>query len=130
MYGSLPVRSCSVGKRWERAVLHIGQCITEGFYFLDIYTTLTTLVECYEIDPDKLRLEITETSVMKDANKHLALIDDLRTYGFRVVMDDFGRGYSSLNMLQDMNLDAIKIDMEFLRRNEDPERSRMILEWY
>ena len=43
-------------------------------------------------------------------------------------MDDFGRGYSSLNMLQDMNLDAIKIDMEFLRRNEDPERSRMILE--
>lgn len=38
------------------------------------------------------------------------------------------RGYSSLNMLQDMNLDAIKIDMEFLRRNEDPERSRMILE--
>lgn len=50
-------------------------------------------------------------------------------YGFPVlVMDDFGRGYSSLNMLQDMNLDAIKIDMEFLRRNEDPERSRMILE--
>ena len=100
----------------------------KDFYFLDIYTTLTTLVECYEIDPDKLHLEITETSVMKDANKHLALIDDLRTYGFRVVMDDFGRGYSSLNMLQDMNLDAIKIDMEFLRRNEDPERSRMILE--
>lgn len=100
----------------------------KDFYFLDIYTTLTTLVECYEIEPDKLHLEITETSVMKDATKHLALIDDLRAYGFRVVMDDFGRGYSSLNMLQDMNLDAIKIDMEFLRKNEDPERSRMILE--
>ena len=85
-------------------------------------------MECYEIDPGKLHLEITETSVMKDAKKHLELIDELRAYGFRVVMDDFGRGYSSLNMLQDMNLDAIKIDMEFLRRNEDPERSRMILE--
>ena len=58
----------------------------------------------------------------------LIRISCVRTYGFRVVMDDFGRGYSSLNMLQDMNLDAIKIDMEFLRRNEDPERSRMILE--
>ena len=86
--------ACKELQRWKaigkRAVLHIGQCITEGiFYFLDIYTTLTTLVECYEIDPDKLRLEITETSVMKDANKHLALIDDLRTYGFRVVMDEF-----------------------------------------
>lgn len=65
---------------------------------------------------------------MKDASKQLALIDELRNYGFHIVMDDFGRGYSSLNMLQDMNLDAIKIDMEFLRRNEDPERSRMILE--
>ena len=65
---------------------------------------------------------------MKDASKQLALIAELRNYGFHIVMDDFGRGYSSLNMLQDMNLDAIKIDMEFLRRNEDPERSRMILE--
>ncbi len=98
------------------------------FYFMDIYQTLTTLVECYEIPPQKLYLEITETSVMKDAAKNLKLIDELRTYGFRVIMDDFGSGYSSLNMLQDMNLDAIKIDMEFLRRNDDPERSRTILE--
>lgn len=98
------------------------------FYFLDIYQTLTTLVECYDVKPELLHLEITETSVMKDASKQLALIDELRNYGFHIVMDDFGRGYSSLNMLQDMNLDAIKIDMEFLRRNEDPERSRMILE--
>ena len=43
-------------------------------------------------------------------------------------MDDFGSGYSSLNMLQDMNIDALKIDMEFLRKNDDSERSRMILE--
>lgn len=100
----------------------------KDFYFMDVYQTLTTLVECYEINPDNLHLEITETSVMKDAKKHLALIDKLRAYGFRVVMDDFGSGYSSLNMLQDMNIDALKIDMEFLRKNDDSERSRMILE--
>lgn len=100
----------------------------KDFYFMDIYQTLITLVECYEIDPDKLRLEITETSVMKDAGKHLALIDALREYGFHVMMDDFGKGFSSLNMLQDMNLDAIKIDMEFLKKTDNPERSQMILE--
>lgn len=100
----------------------------KDFYFLDIYRTLTTLVECYEINPKNLQLEITETSVMKDAKKHLALLDELRAYGFRIVMDDFGSGYSSLNMLQDMNIDSLKIDMEFLRKNDDPERSQMILE--
>lgn len=100
----------------------------KDFYFMDVYRTLTTLVECYEINPENLHLEITETSVMKDAKKHLALIDKLRAYGFQVVMDDFGSGYSSLNMLQDMNIDALKIDMEFLRKNDDSERSRMILE--
>lgn len=98
------------------------------FYFLDIYGTLTTLVECYEVSPHNLCLEITETSVMKDAAKNLQIIDKLREYGFRVVMDDFGSGYSSLNMLQDMNLDAIKIDMDFLRKNQDVERSKTILE--
>ena len=95
---------------------------------MDIYRTLTTLVECYEISPHNLCLEITETSIMKDASKNLQTIDELRNYGFRVIMDDFGSGYSSLNMLQDMNLDAIKIDMEFLRKNDDPERSKTILE--
>ena len=100
----------------------------KDFYFMDIYRTLTTLVECYEISPHNLCLEITETSIMKDASKNLQTIDELRNYGFRVIMDDFGSGYSSLNMLQDMNLDAIKIDMEFLRKNDDPERSKTILE--
>lgn len=100
----------------------------KDFYYLDIYQTLTTLVECYEVSPANLHLEITETSVMKDAKLHLELIDQLREYGFRVVMDDFGKGYSSLNMLQDMNIDALKIDMEFLRKNEEEERSHMILE--
>ena len=124
--------ACKLLQRWKHAgneQYYISVNVSpKDFYFMDVYQTLTTLVECYEINPDNLHLEITETSVMKDAKKHLALIDKLREYGFQVVMDDFGRGYSSLNMLQYMNIDALKIDMEFLRKNDDSERSRMILE--
>ena len=124
--------ACKLLQRWKHAgneQYYISVNVSpKDFYFMDVYQTLTTLVECYEINPDNLHLEITETSVMKDAKKHLALIDKLREYGFQVVMDDFGSGYSSLNMLQDMNIDALKIDMEFLRKNDDSERSRMILE--
>ena len=125
-------QACKLLQKWKemgKQGYYISVNISpKDFYFLDIYGTLTTLVECYEVSPCNLCLEITETSVMKDAAKNLKIIDQLREYGFRVVMDDFGSGYSSLNMLQDMNLDAIKIDMEFLRKNQDFKRSKMILE--
>lgn len=51
----------------------------------------------------------------------------LREAGFIVEMDDFGSGYSSLNMLKDIRVDTLKIDMEFLRQSENEERSRTIL---
>lgn len=99
----------------------------KDFYFTDIYKTFTGLVEKYEINPQNLRLEITETAIMSDFKKQLVLIQRLREYGFCVEMDDFGSGYSSLNMLKNMTVDTLKIDMEFLRRTENPERTRTIL---
>ena len=97
------------------------------FYFTDVYKTFTELVERYEIPPRSLRLEITETAIMNDFKKQIVLIQRLREYGFCVEMDDFGSGYSSLNMLKDMSVDALKVDMEFLRKTENPERTRTIL---
>lgn len=99
----------------------------KDFYFTDVYKTFTELVERYEIPPRSLRLEITETAIMNDFRKQLVLIQRLREYGFCVEMDDFGSGYSSLNMLKDMSVDALKVDMEFLRKTENPERTRTIL---
>lgn len=57
----------------------------------------------------------------------MEMLSKLREYGFKVEMDDFGSGYSSLNMLKDVELDIIKIDMEFLRETVKVERSRAIL---
>lgn len=96
-------------------------------YHLDVYDVFTKLVERYDINPHLLKLEITETIFARDTKRHIDLIDRLRAYGFEVEIDDFGSGYSSLNILKDVKVDVIKIDMGFLEETENEERSRSIL---
>ena len=98
------------------------------FYFLNIYQVFTELVEKYDIPPKNLKLEITETAVIMDFNRQLDLISRLQSYGFDVEMDDFGSGNSSLNMLKDIYVDVLKIDMVFLQKAQDEERSKKILQ--
>lgn len=100
---------------------------SKDFFFVDIYKEFMNLTDRYGISPKNLKLEITETAVMTDYPKQLTLINKLRKAGFIVEMDDFGSGYSSLNMLKDLRVDTLKIDMEFLRQSRNEERSRMIL---
>lgn len=94
---------------------------------MDVYEKLTSLVERYGISPQNLRLEITETVMMDDMDRRLLLIEKLQKYGFLVEMDDFGSGYSSLNMLKDIPVDVLKIDMMFLYKTKNPEKARKIL---
>lgn len=124
-------QACKKLREWKDRGLtdyHISVNISpKDFYFTDIYKVFTGLVEKYEIKPRNLRLEITESAIMSDFNKQLLLIQRLQEYGFMVEMDDFGSGYSSLNMLKDMPVDTLKVDMGFLRQTEHQERSRTIL---
>lgn len=99
----------------------------KDFFFVDIYKEFTTLVAKYGVSPRNLKLEITETAIISDLPKQLVLIQKLRDAGFSIEMDDFGSGYSSLNMLKDVRVDTLKIDMEFLRQSQNEERSRTIL---
>ena len=99
----------------------------KDFFFLDIFEVITGLVEKYGIKPEQLHLEITESSVMNNAVEHIKVINNLREYGFTVEMDDFGSGYSSLNMLKDMPVDILKIDMVFLGKTADFRKSKIIL---
>ena len=85
-------------------------------------------MEKYEISPEKLKLEITETVLMTEMKHQLELLDRLRKRGFQIEMDDFGSGYSSLNMLKDISADVLKIDMGFLRASENELKGRDILE--
>lgn len=95
---------------------------------MDVYKTIDDLANKYRINPNKLRLEITETVVMSDLENRLHIIDELRRAGFLVEMDDFGSGYSSLNLLKDMPVDILKIDMMFLNETKDEIRARTILQ--
>lgn len=124
--------ACKQLRKWKeegRDDLYISVNISpRDFYFLNIYQVFTDLIEKYEIDPKYLKLEITETAVVMDFNRQLDLISRLRKTGFTVEMDDFGSGYSSLNMLKDIHVDVLKIDMAFLKKAEDEDRSRKILQ--
>lgn len=99
----------------------------KDFYYADLNCVFTELVEKYEIKPENLHLEITETALMTDVEQHLETLGKLQECGFQVEIDDFGSGYSSLNMLKDIKADVLKIDMLFLRETENQERSRTIL---
>lgn len=79
------------------------------------------------ISPKNLRIEITETAVITNLEKQLELIEKLRGAGFIVEMDDFGSGYSSLNMLKDIRVDILKFDLHFLRNSSDIKRSHKII---
>ena len=99
----------------------------KDFYFMDVVSVIKNLAEKYEIEPEKLRIEITESVMMDNPSSRIAILNEFKKAGFIVEMDDFGSGYSSLNMLQDMPVDVIKIDMGFLNKSELDERGQKIL---
>lgn len=99
--------------------LHIAVNISvKDFYHEDLYKIFTDLVEKYNIEPKRLKLEITETAIISDTVAINNLLQKLRQFGFEIELDDFGSGYSSLGLLKDISVDTIKIDMSFLRRSE------------
>lgn len=123
--------ACRILAAWRgtgKEKLHLSVNISpKDFYFIDLYETFTKLVEKYQLDPGKLHLEVTETVVMQDAAENIRTIKRLREYGFIVEMDDFGSGYSSLNLLRDLPVDVLKIDMAFLGKTAHPQKAEAIL---
>ena len=75
-----------------------------------------------------LKLEVTETAYTDNARELLDVIDKLRSSGFEIEMDDFGSGYSSLNMLSDMPIDVLKMDMKFVRNIEENKTDLKLVE--
>ena len=98
----------------------------KDFYYLDIYTIFTDLAEQYTFTPDRLKLEITEDVFLIGANRHM--IRRLKEYGFRIEIDNFGTGSSSLRTLKDVDADAVKIDREFVSELESNPKSKIILD--
>lgn len=98
------------------------------FYGNGLREKLEELVKNYDLNPEELELEITETICAEDPEIIYSKVRSLQAAGFRVAMDDFGSGYSSLNMLKEMPLDIIKMDLKFLDGGDNEEKSHYILQ--
>jgi EAL domain-containing protein (putative c-di-GMP-specific phosphodiesterase class I) len=123
------VKRLALWKQSPRANLSISVNMSaKDFYSLDVYSALTELTARYGVDNRMLRLEITETALLEDPDTGNAVVSRLRNAGFLVEIDDFGKGYSSLSLLKDIQADVLKIDMSLLREIESKPRSRVILE--
>ena len=100
-----------------------------NFYSTDLTEFLSLLLEKYDLETWMLKLEVTESAYTDNQVQLLDMISTFKNLGFSVLMDDFGSGYSSLNMLKDMPLDTIKVDMAFIRELEKSPRVATILKF-
>ncbi len=89
---------------------------------------LVDLLKEHGLDYRSLKLEVTESAYTDNAGQMIELINHLRARGFEIEMDDFGSGYSSLNMLSCMPIDVLKMDMAFVRNIEHSEKDFRLVE--
>lgn len=93
---------------------------------MDVCGVLDGILQKYRLDVGLLELEITESAYVNQPEAVIQTLERLTAHKFTLLMDDFGSGYSSLNMLSSVNVDILKIDMQFLVRND--KKSKDILE--
>ncbi len=82
----------------------------------DLVDRIFKVLQKTKLPPDRLKLEITETSIMEDADASVVKLEQLKRMGIKVSIDDFGTGYSSMNYLQKFPLDNLKIDLSFVQK--------------
>ena len=112
-------QACSLMRRWDlmgfpRIDVSVNVSRTD-IRDMDMARVLGGLIERYGLDPSRLHLEITESACKDSADQLVETLHRLRKMGFVIEMDDFGSGYSSLNMLTEMPLDVLKLDMKFIQ---------------
>lgn len=93
------------------------------FGISDLAERITMLAEKYQIERELLHLEITESVYTDEPQYIIQTVKVLRDNGFKIEMDDFGSGYSSLNMLSKLSIDVLKLDMKFIQKSEENQKN-------
>lgn len=96
------------------------------FHDPDFFSTLENCVKTYKLNPEQVKLEITER-VLLEGKTAVAWIDRCRSLGFSVAIDDFGTGYSSLRNLDQININYLKIDKTFIDKIVDNKNTQVIV---
>ncbi len=125
--------ACRIMRRWlDQGKIQTTMSLSVNMSRVDVWDEelcerICELVRRYDLPSAMLRLEITESAYMEESEQIIAVARQLRESGFTVEMDDFGSGYSSLNMLKDVPVDIVKLDMHFLSGADNTFRSGNIL---
>jgi len=124
-------RSCAILKSWdEKGFPPISVSVNVSradIYNADIVDILLNTVKKHGLHQSRLHLEITESAYTENPHQIIETVRRLREIGFVVEMDDFGSGYSSLNMLNSMPIDILKLDMKFIQSETTKPLDRGIL---
>lgn len=124
-------RVCSLIKWWiehDMPVVPVSVNVSRiHLYEADFVEKLKSLVDRYGIPAGYIELELTEGIFVSQTENTMAVMRELRQYGFRVSIDDFGAGYSSLTLLKDMATDVLKLDKEFFSHGRLQKEDRIII---
>ncbi len=125
-------QACRQLREWQRdygAQLDISVNVSAvQFARGDLVTVVQSVLAASGIAPAGLKLELTESAVMGDAERALAVFARLKALGVRVSLDDFGTGYSSLSYLRRLPIDTLKIDRSFVSQLDRFDDKRQIVE--
>ena len=118
-------------KMWHDMGYNIG-CVSVNvsrahFAEKDLAYQIRDMVDSVGCPHELLEIELTESAFFDDQNAMIETIKALKSFGFKVSMDDFGAGYSSLNSLKDMPLDVLKLDAGFFRGDKVGERGQIVV---
>ena len=124
-------KTCSIIRNWiddGKKPLPVSVNVSRmDFYNPQLCQLMVGLIKMHNIPPSLLELEITETAYTDNPSQLCGVIIQLQKQGFKILMDDFGSGYSSLNMLKDIPVDVLKIDLNFLAGEDSKGRGANIL---
>ena len=93
-------------------------------YERDLVSRLTEVVQRHNVPPEYIEFELTESAFYEETENLLRIMSEIKEAGFRLSMDDFGSGYSSLNLLCRLPVDVLKLDREFFEEREEEDKAR------
>jgi predicted signal transduction protein with EAL and GGDEF domain len=126
--GEWVVRSaCAEARNWPDHISVAVNLSSVQLKNVNLPQVILSALATVGLDASRLELEITESVLLENDNKTLAMLNQLRSLGIRIAMDDFGTGYSSLSYLQSFPLDKMKIDQSFIRNLTTKPEARAIV---
>ena len=124
-------KSCEYIAKWQRKY---GKLVSlsvnvsrKDIYKQNLPEILENIVRKKGLTPEILHLEITESAYTENPEQLILIVEQLKKAGFIIEMDDFGSGYSSLNMLAELPIDILKLDMKFLQNKGEQSKNENIM---